>query len=688
MRSIAPLVLAVGLATTAVAADLAVTPQWEATDWVDRTDELEIRLNRPPAADDGEIRVFLDTLDVTELFILDGDVLRSDPTVSPLPSGRQELVVRLAPPEGEWLELGRFPVAILYPGGFEDASVAPTIQVDGQGQLDEGHDPENNAPPRETFFDTTVRLGLRTDHGREGLRITSEVETLWVSRQESALRFGSEGDDAPEYDLARYHVRLETDALSMEAGHVFVGEQPQLIEGFTSRGLAASWRPLDWLTLGGAGVNGTNIVGWDNFFGLSRSEHHVVTASVGIEAVPSRPGALSLVGTWLDASILPLTSFNQGAITDAEESSGWGVRLRGSDPSQRLQVDAGYSESTFTNPEDRELSQGVDLVPVREVTRSARFARATYQLLQGLKLSETQQMNLSLGYRHERVDPLYRSPTAFTQVDIDRHRFEGNATIGAVSLAGSYTRTEDNLDDIASILSTKTYDKDANLAVPLQRLLAPSSPSPWWPTLSASYRQTHQYGLGVPEDGGFSPTHVPDQYSKNRSAGVDWQGARWRAGYRFSDNLQDSRQEGRENADFESLAHTVSAGFSPGGGFDLGLDLAFEEAENIELAQTEDTVRVGGSVRWQIGAGHSLDLRASRTDSDNDDTGSSRESIEGDVTWSWRLQLGTVGQWPVSGRIFLRYANRQSLTVDPTFDLFDDRLLWTITTGLNLSWGS
>lgn len=690
MRQLAALLAVAAAAVIASAADLVVTPRWDAAGWVDRDRPVEIELSRVPGPDEGRIRVFLGPLDVTEVFRLDGNVLRSDPAIAPLPGGRQELVVQLASSPDSWQELGRFPLAVLYPGGFERAEISPTVQLDGNGQADEGHDPESNAPPRSTYFDSTLRLGLRTEHGREGLRITSEVETLGVSRQEQALRFGEEQEDAPQYDLARYRVRLETERFAVEAGHVSVGAQPQLCESFSSRGLIAEWRPTPWLRFGAAGVNGTNIVGWNNLLGLSRSEHRVLAASFGVELIPSRPGGFTLSGVYTDTSVLPLAGFTQGAVTDAETSTGWGVRIQASDPTRRFQVDAGFSRSTFDNPEeeDPELSEGVDLVPVEEVTRDARFARATFQALRGVELGGATTLDLSFGYRHERVDPLYRSPTAFARADFEVNRYEATGALGPVGFNGSFSEGRDNLDDIRSILTTKTKDADAGLSVPLSRLFTPTTASPWWPNLSLGYRQTHQYGLGVPIDGGFSPSHVPDQFSKSSNASLDWQGARWRFGYRWSSLDQDNRQEGREDADFLSRAHALSFGVSPTGTLDLGLELALEEAENVQQRATDETVRVSGSVRWQVGKGHSFDLVVSKTDVDNDANFNEREDISGDASWSWRLALGSVGGRPVGGRLFVRYANRQSFFFDPIFDILDDRLLWTVTTGFNLSWGS
>ncbi len=687
MRHLVILLLVAG-AAVGTASEITVSPRWDAGGWLGRDQPIELELSRAPEPGEGGIRVFLGTLDVTDLFRLEGSMLRSDPSVAPLPGGRHDLVVQLAASPESWQEIGRFPVAVLHPGGFERVNVSPTVQVDGNGQVAEGHDPESNAPFRETFFDTTLRLGLRTEHGREGLTLTTEIETLGAARQQQALRFGEKGEDAPKLDLARYRVRMETPTFTVEAGHVFVGAQPQLIEGFSSRGLSAEWRPTDWLRFGAAGVNGTSIVGWDNFFGLSRSEHRVATASVGVELIPSRPGGFSLTGAYVDSSLLPLVGFNQGAVTDAETSNGWGVRLQASDPSRRFSVDAGFSESTFANPEDPFLSQGVDLVPVEEVTKDARYARATFQALRGLKLGESTDLDLSLGYRHERVDPLYRSPTAFARADFEANRYEATGSVGPVGFNGSFSEGRDNLDDVASILTTKTKDSDAGLSVPLSRLFSPAAASPWWPNLSLSYRQTHQYGLGVPVDAGFSPSHVPDQFSKSSNASLDWQGARWRVGYRWSALDQDNRQPGRENADFLNRSHALSLGLSPAGSLDLGFEVALEEAESVERQSVDDTVRLSANARWQVGKGHSFDCTVSKTNVDNDETGSEREDLSGDATWSWRLDLGRIASRPLGGRFFLRYANRQSFFFDPLFDLLDDRMLWTVTTGFNLSWGS
>ena len=132
-----------------------------------RGTSIVLELSRAPDTATSEIRISSAPW-TSDLFRLDGVVLRSDPSVASLPGGRHDLVVELATSPEAWREIGRFPIAVLHAGGFERASVSPTVQVDGNGQAAEGHDPASNAPPRETFFDTTLRLGLRTDHERRG----------------------------------------------------------------------------------------------------------------------------------------------------------------------------------------------------------------------------------------------------------------------------------------------------------------------------------------------------------------------------------------------------------------------------------------------------------------------------------------------------------------------------------------
>lgn len=124
------------------------------------------------------------------------------------------------------------------------------------------------------------------------------------------------------------------------------GQQRHLINGFNSRGTLIAYAPGDRVALSFAATNGTNVVGWDNILGLGEPDHRVMSGALGIEAL-ERPGALRLDLTWLGASVLPRSGFNQGEITDAEQSNGLGLTLRAATAGNRLRLEAGLARSRY-----------------------------------------------------------------------------------------------------------------------------------------------------------------------------------------------------------------------------------------------------------------------------------------------------------------------------------------------------
>jgi hypothetical protein len=102
-----------------------------------------------------------------------------------------------------------------------------------------------------------------------------------------------------------------------------------------------------------AALNGTSIVGWNNFFGLDRRKHQILSATLGFEFIGQRPG---------------------------------GLRLLATDKAQRLKLEGGFTRSLFSNPSDPLLNLNQPVVPVKEMTRSAYYLDTSYALLHNLKL--------------------------------------------------------------------------------------------------------------------------------------------------------------------------------------------------------------------------------------------------------------------------------------------------------------
>jgi hypothetical protein len=662
-----------------------VTAGFAVGEWLPSDATIELVITPPLDPASGSLAVFVGETDMTPLFTATPEKLTYRPVAFPLPAGESEIAVHLVTPDGRWQEIARFPLRVLTRGGFEKSSIDPKLDLANDGQVAEGHFPEESRPPRETYQDLTANTGFTTVHVRSGWTVQSQFNAVGVTHREQALRFSQERGDAPLYDLSDYRVDVERGIARGSLGHVSFGGNRHLIQGFASRGATLTLRFGTRADLSAAALHGSSIVGWDRFTGVERRDHRIGGATLGLEAFPSRPAALRLEATYLTGSLLPLTGFNEGAVNDAEESRGWGLRVLAVTPGQRGRLEAGYSRSRFDNPNDPLLAQGVDLVEVRETTRGARYLEAGFDLVPSWSITPTTQARLTAAYRHERVEPLYRSVAAFVQADRTNDVFELQGSVGELSFRLAHQRYHDNLDGVPSILTTRGRERALTLSVPVAFLVGASSRPRWLPHVSYGYQRTHQKGDGVPENSGARPTFVPDQVSAIHGLGLDWQGGRWRVGYRFDRSSQDNRQPEREKADSANRVQTVSLGFTPVTMIDLGLDLGLERAENKEIERVDRTRRVGVSVGWRATGSTTLGARWSTTHSE-DDAGL-RDSDASDVSAEIAQRLDVI-RWfggPLPGQVFLRYGRQRNSTSDREFAFDDSRRNWTLNTGLNLS---
>lgn len=102
------------------------------------------------------------------------------------------------------------------------------------------------------------------------------------------------------------------------------------------------------------------------------------------------------------------------------------------------------------------------------------------------------------------------------------------------------------------------------------RRLVPPTPA----TLTLSYDRIHQFGRGLPVNGQFDPSHVPDQVSRNAAGGLEWQGSDWRVGLQRNWTHQNNRQPGRVNADFETFVDSFSSSWAATDHLDAGVELS------------------------------------------------------------------------------------------------------------------
>ncbi len=455
--------------------------------------------------------------------------------------------------------------------------------------------------------------------------------------------------------------------------------------GFASRG-AIMGAPIG---AGGAArfaaLSGTSIVGWNNITGLARSDHRILTAGLGWQFLPSRPGALSIDLDYLDGSLLPQSAFNAGSINDAETSESWGVRASGATESGRLRFDAGFARSRFHNPFDPTLAFDLDVVPVSEEERDARYVDIYWDVVQN-RFVGRHPTNLSFALRHERVDPQYRTVAAFVQSDIDQNVVEMTGLWGPLQVQLAHARAVDNLEDLPSVLTTKTRRSNAGAGLALSGLFAEANGfTRWLPVLAYNFDRTHQFGTGVPINSGFNESHVPDQVSARHGASLNWQGNAWTFGYRAEFSEQDNRQPGRERADFEHRIHGVNLSLSLYEGLDVNFDVSHERSYSVEALRIDRNRNYAFGLAWNITKALHFAGTVALTESFDEPRTSENESTNLDLNLSYRLRWQTSEGRGIGGQLFVRYTDFDFASYDRLFGLDNSNRTRIVIGGINLS---
>jgi hypothetical protein len=688
--------------------ELTVSADFSAERAVAPTERIRLRLSRPLLSAEGAPAVFIGRTDVTSLFTQAAEELVYSSQSPPLPVGDTSVTVYIVSPGGEWKEIAKLPLRVEEKRtdaaptgagaprangkrtrlGFDQAEFKPALTVNIRSQSALLYFPDSDRPDRVNFTDLSFQGSLVSNLTRGLFSSQSQFDLVGFSFQREALRFGERAEAAPQVDLSNYFVQFQAGKVKVLLGHNSYGSNRYLISGFSSRGLTVTLPVNKRADFSFSAMNGTSVVGWNNFSGLQRRKHKVVSGTLGYEFLPERPGGLRLEMGLLRGSLLPISNFNQSTLTDAETSRGFGARLVASDKEGRFRLDAGYARSRFGNPADPLLNQGFEVVPVREAGRGAYYADLSYQILRDLAVTRDRKANLTFSFRHNRVDPLFRSVAVFAQADRLDNQFELAGGVGDINAGVSYNRLDDNLDDIPSILKTLTRRNAFQVGGPLVSFFGgAASPSNWWlPRVSYGFDRTHQFGAFIPLNSDFtSPSQIPDQASRNQSFNAEWQRERLRFGYRLNHVFQDNRQTGRERADFRSLVNSFTVGVQPHQRLDVSFDLSFEGANNLEAGRLDRTRRAGLSFNWQTTKQSTLAATASTVFAGDAARVSRSRNADLDLQWSLRFGVGKSQYRKVQGQFLVRYANRYARATDNLFLFRNITKIQTANAGLSFT---
>lgn len=565
----------------------------------------------------------------------------------------------------------------------------PSLTVAVKSQMAQFNFPANTRPTqRATFTDATLQFSLRSEGSVGPLSSQTQSDFAGSTFQQDALRFGTLGNNAPQIDLASYLVQLQLGRAKVAIGHTSFGSSRQLVNSFSSRGITITVPITKRFDFSVAAMNGTNVVGYENFFGLAKSKHQLQSATLGVELLPKRPGGLRLEFSGVTAYIQALNSFSQGSVNDVERSKGGSVRLLFTDKAGRLKFDGGFTRSQYRNPADPLLYQGTDTIAVPFLTRNARYIDVSYEVLRNFSLTKTRQVSLSVAVRHEQVDPLFKSLGASAQADKMQNEFEVTGNMGEISVQVGDTRFNDNLRRIPSILRSLTRAKRFSIALPAIALVGgTTNKSPLLPRLSYSFDRTHQFGSDIPVNGGFGndPSLIPNQYNTNQTFSAEWQIKKINAGYNYNRSFTDNQQLGRALSDFRNQTHTARVGFSPLSTLNLNFDLTREAASDLESAKLNHTWRVGSTATWNMNKHMVWTGGISNTIAGDRARTNDSRNTEFETQFAYRAGIERGGLKKVQTQIFIRYADRYARQHDVLVGITNLTRVKILNGGLNIT---
>jgi hypothetical protein len=573
-------------------------------------------------------------------------------------------------------------------GGFDKLDFIPALTIGYKSQAAESHFPDASRPARPLFSDVTMQGSFKSEATRGIFSSQTQFDLAGSSFQQEALQFGRLGNQAPQIDMASYLMQFQVGKAKFIAGHTSYGANRHLINSFSSRGITLTLPLSANFDFSLAAMNGTSIVGFDNFFGLDQRKHQLLSGTLGVEFLAKRPGGVRLEISALSGYLLPVSNINQGNINDAERSKGLGFRFIASDPKQRFRFDGGFTRSLFFSPSDPLLNQNFDVVATPAITRNARYIEAGFDILKDVELTQTRKINLTFNFRHENVDPLFRSLAASTQADKINNQFELIASIGEINAQVSYLRFNDNLNNIPSILKSLTRAEHIAFGAPLVAIFGKADkPNPFLPRLAYSFDRLHQFGAAIPINGGFefAPEAIPNFLGTNQSFTSDWQFEKFRIGYRANHSLQNNLQLGREFADTINFTNAVSVQTSVTKSLDVNVEFSGDNVKNKESVRTDRLLRLATGINWRVTAHNAIAANLATTFAGDVARTVRNRNAEFDLQWSYQFTLGKERFKKLQGQSFVRYANRYASSIDNIFFLNNLTKAQTFNIGLSFT---
>lgn len=601
----------------------------------------------------------------------------------------------------------------------QDISLKSRFNISTNSQLLESTSGDAQPSDRPVFIDTKLEAGFDLKAKKGIWELNATANFLGVTNQEEALRFDKLGNQAPAFDLSDYIIESTIGPVTLSLGDQCYGNHPLLIDNFCSRGVGLKAQISDHIDISFATLRSTSIVGVGDITGLQDFGNTLTTATLGIDLVKNNAEGVRFELTYMDGTRKAEDNFNVGEVIDTEKSNGFGIRLKGSDNSGRLRFDTTFARSRFTNPNndsqllfdnvqsndgsfgennfgednsfntdsdsllstvETELNQ-ISPVAVESTTKTAYSLEASYDLFQNLSLGKDKTFSLSINGRHERIADQFQSLGAAVSTGQQQTLIGLNGELAGATFQFEQSWQEDNLDNVATILKTKTRSTSFSLGLPFKSMF--NTEKVWVPNLNYSYQRVHQFGANVPipELSGFDPTEIPDQISTDHQLSAEWSSQNWSLSYTFFHSSQDNRQPSRELADFITTDHQLAFSLQPTSTLQINVGYGLNRANSIEEGITRVTHGPTLGLTWQFLPNASLALNYNLTINRDSLNQSFTRSDALEAALNWQFQVGQSG----TGNAFFRFSRQTNLNRDNQFGFSSNSKTTTITAGISFS---
>ncbi|WP_460233051.1 TonB-dependent receptor [Aurantivibrio plasticivorans] len=652
-------------------------------EWISAATSIRFRV-----VDDSDVKAerlafFIGGRDVTALIRQEAlDEFLYPSSDLPLPKGEQSLLVYAITQDGQWQVIAELPLNVLTRGGFETAEVRVTGDVTESSQFSSRAKGDAQPTDPDTYHHLSGNFGVSTRHTRADWEIRSNANIVSTSEREQALRFNELDNEAPKTDLSDYLVEVQKNNTLLAVGHVSYGNNPLLVSGISNRGVVARTKLLG-VDVSVTSQSGQTITGYNNILGTKNySENSIQATTFGYDLLSNNLGSLRAELSYLTAEITSDLGFNIGEVADAEKSQGYGLVVSGQSASGALRVNLSYANSRYENPNDPFLSQGDDLVESLETKDDAYSASLDWSFLQP-NYETGSNSNLTLSFKQEETDPLYKSVGAFVNADTRSRVISLSGQLGHVSLQLATNESRDNLDDLDTVLTTVTKNNSINLNMPVSAFS--EDPKVYLPSnVGYSLTRIHQYGDNLPV--GFDPnSHIPDQFNISHNLNFNWQIGMTSIGYTFSWSDQDNRQPGRAEADFRDINHGISINTQIASTVNLGLTLGKVASNDFEqsLKRYNDTASL--NLGWQMTNNLSLSGNYSYSESEDSQNFNDAENYSMQTQLSYQFTIPSFGGHSMPAQMYLRHSLNDNYSIDNQFLFESSGRNWSTHGGLSIS---